>query len=65
MKRAPRGFEAVFEPDIAAALRKRSLIVRRPIAPEALGSTELTAEIAAFTKAAAPLLRFGWSAIDG
>lgn len=63
MTRNPKGFEAVQEPDLAAAIRMRNLVVRRPLAPEALRDPALPGRIAAFARDAEPLLRFGWDAL--
>jgi uncharacterized protein (TIGR02453 family) len=62
-KRAPRGFEDVADAEIAAALRLKSIICRRPIAEDRLASAELIGDLAAFAKDARPLLDWGWSAV--
>ena len=64
LTRAPRGFEAISEPDLADALRLRSLIFRQPIADALVGSAALLTTIAAFAEQAAPFLRFCWNALD-
>lgn len=64
LKRAPRGFEAVAEP-AATAIRRKSHLLRQPIPPELRASPALVAFIAEFAAEAAPLLDWGWAAIDG
>lgn len=64
LKRLPRGYEGVSDPVLGEALRRRSFIVRRPLAAEALADPGLVDQIAAFAGEAAPLLAFGWAAID-
>ena len=62
-KRAPRGFEDVADPEIAAALRNKSFICSRPIADARLAAPGLVEDLAAFARDATPLLEWGWSAI--
>ncbi|MBN9245113.1 MAG: TIGR02453 family protein [Mesorhizobium sp.] len=64
LKRAPRGFEAVTEPDLAAAVRNRHFVVRHEIEPERIHSPELADELFAFVLRARPLLDWG-RAIEG
>jgi uncharacterized protein (TIGR02453 family) len=63
MKRAPRGFEDVADPVVAAALRNRSFICSRPIADARLAAPDLVDEVMAFARDAMPLLEWGWSAV--
>jgi len=63
LKRPPRGFEEVEDAEIAAALRLKSVICRRPIPEAQLGTPALLAELEAFARDALPLLQFGWSAV--
>jgi uncharacterized protein (TIGR02453 family) len=62
-KRAPRGFENVAGPEIAAALRNKSFICVRPIADARLAARGLVEDLTAFARDATPLLEWGWSAI--
>ncbi|MCU0625045.1 MAG: TIGR02453 family protein [Gemmatimonadaceae bacterium] len=64
MVRGPRGYERA-PASVQEALRLRSLIVVRPIAAAELRSPSLPATLADFAVAAAPLLRFGWRALEG
>lgn len=63
MKRLPKGFEAVADPELAAALKLKSYIVSRPLAPNSLSGPGLVADIARFAAQALPLLEWGWDAI--
>ena len=63
LTRLPKGFEAVTDPDIGAALKLRSLVVREPIPDAALLRPDLPDRVAAFARRAEPLLRFGWTAL--
>lgn len=65
LSRLPRGFEAVTDPAVARVLKMRSLVVTHPLEAEALGDRALVTTLAEFGEAALPLLRFGWSALDG
>jgi uncharacterized protein (TIGR02453 family) len=66
MKRAPRGFEDVDDPEIAEALKLKSIICMRPIADSKLADPALIADLRDFAKHALPLLEWGWSAVvDG
>ncbi|MGN6303655.1 MAG: DUF2461 domain-containing protein [Mesorhizobium sp.] len=64
LKRAPRGFEAVTEPDLAAAVRNRHFVVRHGIEPRRIHSPALADELFAFVLRARPLLDWG-RAIEG
>ncbi len=63
MKRAPRGFEEVADPVVAAALRNKSFICSRPIADSRLCAPDLVGDLQAFAEDAMPLLEWGWSAV--
>ncbi len=63
MKRAPRGFEDVADPLVAAALRNKSFICSRPIADSRLSAPGLVGDLQAFAGDAMPLLEWGWSAV--
>jgi uncharacterized protein (TIGR02453 family) len=64
LKRAPRGFEAVTEPDLAAAVRNRHFVVRHEIEPGRIHSPALADELFDFVRRARPLLDWG-RAIEG
>ena len=63
MKRAPRGFEDIADPEISAAVRYKSFICSRPIADLRLTQPKLVDDVLAFAKDALPLLEWGWSAV--
>jgi uncharacterized protein (TIGR02453 family) len=63
LKRAPRGFEAIDDPEIAAATRLKSMICLRPVAEAAIASPALADDFCAFTADALPLLKWGWDAL--
>lgn len=59
MKRAPRGFERVTEPDLAEAVRNRHFMVEHAIDSERIILPALCDELVDFTLAARPLLDWG------
>ena len=63
LKRAPRGFEAIDDPEIAAATRLKSMICQRPVAEAAIASPALAGDFCAFAADALPLLKWGWDAL--
>ena len=63
MKRAPRGFEDVADPAIAAALRHKSFVCSRPVPSERIAMPALVDDLCAFAGEAKPLLEWGWSAV--
>jgi uncharacterized protein (TIGR02453 family) len=63
LKRAPRGFETIDDPEIAAAIRLKSLICLRPVAAAAIASPALVDDFSAFARDALPLLKWGWDAL--
>jgi uncharacterized protein (TIGR02453 family) len=64
LKRAPRGFLHVWQPDLAAAVRNRHFVVRHQIDPAAIHGPELADALFDFAMRAKPLL--GWGrAIEG
>ena len=63
LKRAPRGFEAIDDPEIASAVRLKSMICLRPVPETAIASPALADDFCAFARDALPLLRWGWDAL--
>jgi len=63
MKRAPRGYEAIDDPEIAAAVRNASFICSREVAEARLHSAKLADDAIEFANDAMPLLKWGWSAV--
>ena len=64
LTRAPRGFEEVSDPGLAAALRMRSLVFRQPVPDEQVFSPELAVALLNFIGQSQPFLRFCWNALD-
>jgi uncharacterized protein (TIGR02453 family) len=63
LKRAPRGFEAIEDPEIAAAVRLKSLVCLRPVPEAAVASPALVDDFCAFAADTLPLLKLGWDAL--
>ena len=63
MKRNPRGFESLDDEAIEAAVRLKSLVVRRPLPDARLASPGLADDLLAFARDAKPLLNWGWAAL--
>ena len=63
LKRAPRGFEAVDDPEIAAAIRLKSLICVRPVATRGDRLAFAGRGSVRFARDALPLLTWGWDAL--
>ena len=63
LKRSPRGFETIEDPEIVAAVRNASFICSRDIADARLAKPALVDDVVAFAKDAAPLLEWGWNAV--
>jgi uncharacterized protein (TIGR02453 family) len=59
LKRMPRGFENVADPELAAAIRNRHFVVRHPIDPAGIDGPALAEDIVDFTLRAKPLLDWG------
>jgi uncharacterized protein (TIGR02453 family) len=59
MKRLPRGFEHVTNPDLSEAVRNRHFITRHTIDPAAIHTPKLLDELVDFTLRAKPLLEWG------
>jgi uncharacterized protein (TIGR02453 family) len=63
LKRAPRGLEAIDDPEIAATIRLKSLICLRPVPEPAIRSPSLAEDFCAFARDSLPLLGWGWDAL--
>jgi uncharacterized protein (TIGR02453 family) len=64
LKRTPRGFETVTDPDLIEALRNRNFVVRFPIDPASITSSTLADDLFDFALRAKPLIDWG-RAIEG
>jgi uncharacterized protein (TIGR02453 family) len=62
LKRLPKGCEGIGDERIAAAVKRRGLVVRRDLSAKDIGSPRLIDTLVAFTRDAEPLLKFGWNA---
>jgi uncharacterized protein (TIGR02453 family) len=63
LKRAPRGFETMDDPEISVATRLKSMICLRPVAEAAIKSPTLVDDFCAFAADSLPLLKWGWDAL--
>ena len=59
LKRAPRGFEAIDDPEIAAAARLKSLVCLRPVPEAAIASPALVDDFCAFAARRAAAAQMG------
>lgn len=64
LSRMPRGYEDMLGSPVAAALRLKHFMVRRPLTVGQVQSKRLAGLIAQLGADALPLLQFGWAAID-
>lgn len=64
LSRMPKGFEDLAGSPMAASLKLKSFVVRRPISDAVVRSGKLVPQIVAMGRDALPLLRFGWAAVD-
>lgn len=64
MKRLPRGFEQVTDPDLSEAVRNRHFVARHEIDPAGIHGPQLVDELVDFSLRARPLLDWG-RAIEG
>jgi uncharacterized protein (TIGR02453 family) len=63
LTRPPREFAEATHPDVIAAVKLKSFIVRRPFPDKAIASPDLVKSLVAFAEDSVPLLRWGWSAV--
>lgn len=64
LKRLPRGFEDVEEPDIAAAVKLKGYTVMTPLETQDVMDAALLDKLEEYAGAALPLLEFGWEALE-
>ena len=64
LKRTPRGFEQVTDPETVDLLRLRHLTLSRPFTDDRLAGTCLLDDLAELAMMAQPFLNFGWRVID-
>jgi uncharacterized protein (TIGR02453 family) len=63
LKRAPRGFEDVDDPEIITATRLKTFICLRPVTEPAIHKPALLDDFCAFATESLPLLEWGWNAL--
>ena len=63
LKRPPRGFEAIEDPDIVAAIRLKNFICLRPVAEGRIREPALLDDFCAFASDSLPLLKWGWDGL--
>jgi uncharacterized protein (TIGR02453 family) len=63
LTRLPKGYEGTEDEELAAGLKLKSIVLRRPIAQARIAGPELIADLVAFAEDALPLLEWGWSAV--
>ena len=64
LKRTPRGFEDVTDPETVDLIRLRHLTLSRPVPEDRLAGTALLEDLVDLAAAAQPFLNFGWRVID-
>lgn len=64
LKRTPRGFEAITDPQTAGLLRLRHLTLSRRFSADRLRGTALLDDLTELAEVAQPFLSFGWRVID-
>jgi uncharacterized protein (TIGR02453 family) len=63
LKHAPRGFENIVDPEIAVAIRLKSMVCERPILESMIRGPTLVDDFCAFASDSLPLLKWGWDAL--
>jgi uncharacterized protein (TIGR02453 family) len=63
LKRPPREAQGITDPRLLAALKLKSIVVRRPIASARIAEPGLVEDCANFIEETLPLLDFGWAAL--
>ncbi len=63
LKRSPRGFDAVEDREIVAAIRLKNFICLRPVAEERIHAPALVDDFCTFAPDSLPPLKWGWDAL--
>ncbi|MBI4804678.1 MAG: TIGR02453 family protein [Desulfovibrio sp.] len=63
LKRLPRGFEDVDDPELAKAVKLKGYTVMKPLADKEVMSAGLIEHLRVFARQVLPLLEFGWEAL--
>ncbi|TDH39029.1 TIGR02453 family protein [Pseudohoeflea suaedae] len=64
LKRPPRGFEGIEDPETLELLKLKHIALSRPFEPDMLNGRALIDEMVDVARAALPLLEFGWRIVD-
>jgi uncharacterized protein (TIGR02453 family) len=64
LKRTPRGFEHITDPETVALLRLRHLTLSRKFSSDRIKGTALLEDLVELAETAQPFLSFGWRVID-
>lgn len=64
LKRTPRGFEHITDPETVAFLRLRHLTLSRKFSSDRIKGTALLEDLVELAETAQPFLSFGWRVID-
>ncbi len=64
LKRSPRGFEEVEDPEIVAAIRQKHYICLRSVPEKRIHEPALVEDFCAFASDSLPLLKWGWDALE-
>jgi uncharacterized protein (TIGR02453 family) len=64
LKRLPRGFEDVADPEVARVVKLKGLTVMAPLKTEEVMDSGLADKLVRFAHQIMPLLEFGWEALD-
>ncbi len=64
LKRAPRGFETFDDPEIAAAIRLKSMVCERKVPGARVAKPTLVGDFYNFASDSLPLLKWGWDALS-
>jgi uncharacterized protein (TIGR02453 family) len=62
LKRLPKGYDDITDERIAAAVKRKGLVVSRDLSAKDIASPKLIDTLVAFARDAQPLLKFGWTA---
>ena len=63
LKRPPREAAGIEDADLIAALKLKSIVVKRPVPEKSIFGPGLVADCTSFIEACVPLLDFGWAAL--
>jgi uncharacterized protein (TIGR02453 family) len=64
LKRPPRPFETIDDPEIAQAIRLKSMVCERRVSDVTVAKPTLVDDFCAFASDSLPLLKWGWDALS-